>query len=359
MNRGYGNGGYYYIGDFGCGREYRYNGNGGYGGFLYGNSSGNSQNMYDQRMLLADKKTQALRYSYETLGNLLSTAENFAGFPNEKYSKFNITSSYDHQTLKSEFAWELYCFQRARNVFQKKFNCPYQFPKDFPQETILKDINRYIKHTNNKQDIILFNCMINIINGNKVNIDFDKLFEELDKNPNNKIDPIKLKVIIGPLNEILDQQLEEADKGNMSLNLFDDRNINHRNNLKHISESNSHIIKILIGLEGKFTQEQNGNFKIQVQSNTRTIKIDNPRFNSFKNLNYDLYTYNNNSGKIIVLQNKCFIFENDVKKFNSDCFKNIQIYELEDKKYIFGSVTIGNNETIYYGLIEEDNSYMK
>jgi len=218
------------------------------GYFGYG---GSANYMNDQKMLLADKKKQALRYSYETLGNLLSTAENFGGFPNEKYSRYNITTSYDYQNLKSEFAWELHCFQRARNLFQQKFQCPYQFPTDISQETILKDIKKYMKKTKNPQDIILFNCMINIIKGDKVNIDFEKLFEELDKNANDKINPNKLKGIIGPLNEILDQQLEEADKGNMNLNLLDDRNINHRKNLKRISESNSQTIEIIIGFEGK------------------------------------------------------------------------------------------------------------
>ena len=362
--RGYGNGGSSYRGDSRYGGDYTYKGDGGYGGSCYGTSSGNSHNMNEQKMLLADKKKQALRYSYETLGNLLSTAENFAQLPNEKYSKFNITTSYDHQTLKSEFAWELHCFQRARNVFQKKFQCPYQFPNDIPQDTILKDINRYMKNTKNKQDIILFNCMINIIKGEKVNIDFEKLFEELDTNANNKINPIKLRGIIGPLNEILDQQLEEADKGNMDLNLSDDRNIKHRKNLKHISESNSQTIKIIIGFEGKLIQ-QNFEFGIQLNSdNIHTIKIDDPQFNSFSCLKPDLYTYtyNNNKGKIIVLKNtynfyKCYIFENDLKKLNRDCFKTTQYYELEDKKYIFGTVTIGNE--IFYGLTEEDNIDMK
>lgn len=361
--RSYGNGGSYNRGYSGYEGDYTYKRDGGYGGSWYGTSSGNSHNMNEQKMLLADKKKQALRYSYETLGNLLSTAENFAQLSNEKYSKFNITTSYDHQTLKSEFAWELHCFQKARNVFQKKFQCPYQFPNDIPQDTILKDINRYMKNTKNKQDIILFNCMINIIKGEKVNIDFEKLFEELDKNANNKIDPIKLRGIIGPLNEILDQQLEEADKGNMNLNLLDDRNINHRKNLKRISESNSQTIKIIIGFEGKLIQ-QNMGFEILVNSNLLRIKIDNPQFNNFSYLKPDLYTYtyNNNKGKIIVLTlkdnfYKCYIFENDLKKYNSDCFTRKGYYELEDKKYIFGTVTIGN-ETVY-GLTEEDNIDMK
>jgi len=175
------------------------------GGFMAGSKSGygeiygNSNNM---KMLQADKKMQALRYSYETLGNLLSTAENFAGLPNEKYTKYNITTNYDYENLKSEFAWELHCFQKARKIFQDKFQCPYQFPNDTSEDNIIKDINRYMRKAKNKQDIILFNCMINIIKGEKININFDKLFEELDKCANSKINPNKLKDLIGPLNRI-------------------------------------------------------------------------------------------------------------------------------------------------------------
>ena len=338
----------------------------GYGGSSYGISSGNSNNMNNQKMLLADKKKQALRYSYETLGNLLSTAENFAGLSNEKYSQYNITTSYDYQNLKSEFAWELHCFQKARNLFQQKFQCPYPFPTDISQETILKDIKQYMKKTKNPQDIILFNCMINIIKGDKVNIDFEKLFEELDKNANDKINPNKLKGIIGPLNEILDQQLDEADKGNMNLYLLDDRNLKNRKNLKDISESNSQTVQIQIGLEGKIFK-QSGDFKytIHVDSSMRTIKIDNPRFNSFTNdLNPDLYTFDNNKGKIIILSQKednfikCLIFADPPKNISNDCFKMLQYYELEDNNYVLGRVVFGGLES-NYGLIEVDNSNMK
>lgn len=338
----------------------------GYGGSSYGINSGNSNNMNNQKMLLADKKKQALRYSYETLGNLLSTAENFAGLSNEKYSQYNITTSYDYQNLKSEFAWELHCFQKARNLFQQKFQCPYPFPADTSQETILKDIKKYMKKTKNPQDIILFNCMINIIKGDKVNIDFEKLFEELDKNANDKINPNKLKGIIGPLNEILDQQLDEADKGNMNLYLLDDRNLKNRKNLKDISESNSQTLQIQIGLEGKIFK-QSGDFKytIHVGRSMRTIKIDNPRFNNFTNdLNPDLYTFDNNKGKIIILSqkednfNKCLIFADPPKNISDDCFKMLQYYELEDNNYVLGKVEFGNFES-NFGLIEVDNSNMK
>lgn len=364
---GFGYGGSGYKGTGYGGPGYSGSGYGAEYGTGYGGSSGNSHYIQEEKMLLADQKKQALRYSYETLGNLLSTAENFAGLANEKYSKFNITTSYNYENLKSEFAWELHCFQKARQTFQKKFQCPYQFPNDIPQDTILNDINRYMKRTQNKQDIILFNCMINIIKGDKINIDFEKLFEELDKNANSKIDPNKLKGIIGPLNQILDQQLDEADKGNMNLNLFDDKHINNRENLKYISEKNSQTIKIQIGTEGKLMLK-NKEFIFQpIGSRTeKKLKIDEPQFDNIsKDLRPYLYSYNKKKGKIYILQknkneyfHKCFIFDSIAKNLNKDCFEMIESFEFEDKKYYFGMVKFGNIAD-NYGLVEEYNENVK
>ena len=352
---------------------------GGYGGVGYGGSgyggSGYSGSGFgtgtgfggQEKMLLADKKKQALRYSYETLGNLLSTAENFAGLANQKYGSFNITNSYDYENLKSEFAWELHCFQRARQTYQKKFQCPYQFPNDLPPEKIIKDIKTYMEKTTNKNDIILYNCMINIINGDKINIDFEKLFEELDKNSNSKINPNKLRLIIGPLNQILDQQLDEADKGNMNLNLSENNHINNRENLRNITGNNSNILKIEIGNQGKLKNENN-KYYFQPKSgvNKIEIKIDNPQFyNENGELMPSLYTYNNKKGKIYVLQkeknknyNNCFIFDGHSKYYNKDFFEAIEYFEYEDKKYTFGNIKIGNISNTY-GLFEEYNKNMK
>jgi hypothetical protein len=334
---------------------YGYSGSGGGYGSGYGEIHGRPNNM---KMLQADKKMQALRYSYETLGNLLSTAENFAGLPNEKYSKFNITTNYDYENLKSEFAWELHCFQKARKVFQDKFQCPYEFPKDTPEESIIKDINRYMKKAKHNQDIILFNCMINIIKGEKININFDKLFEELDKYSNSKINPNKLKDLIGPLNQILDKQLEEADKGNMNLNLINDNHKHDRDNLKHISQRNSQMIKVQIGTEGNLIENNNEFiFRQNKHENEFKIKIDYPQFNLAKNLNPFLYTFNKNSGKIYVLPKKgnsykCYIFENNnTKSLNKDCFEIKEKIEFDEKIFYFGEVKIDNNKN--YGLIEE------
>ena len=370
-NLGYGGSGY---GGYGYGNSgYKIGGYGGSGysgsgyGTGYGGSSGNYHNIQEEKMLLADQKKQALRYSYETLGNLLSTAENFAGLANEKYSKFNITTDYNHENLKSEFAWELHCFQKARQTFQKKFQCPYQFPDDISQDKIFNDIQRYMKKTQNKQDLILFNCMINIIKGDKININFEKLFEELDKNANSKIDPNKLRGIIGPLNQILDQQLEEADKRNMNLNLFDDKHISNRENLMHSSEINSQTLKIQIGIEGKLFLK-NKEFIFQSGNKTeKKLKIDEPQFvNISKDLQPYLYTFDKNKGKIYTTpKNKnenyynCFIFDCLTKNCNKHCFEMIESFEIEDKKYLFGTVKIGNYANTYYGLIEEYNGNIK
>ena len=325
----------------------------------YGEIYGSSNNM---KMLQADKKMQALRYSYETLGNLLSTAENFAGLPNEKYSKFNITTNYDYENLKSEFAWELHCFQKARKIFQDKFQCPYQFPNDTSEDNIIKDINRYMKKSKNKQDIILFNCMINIIRGEKININFDKLFEELDKCANSKINPNKLKDLIGPLNQILDKQLEEADKGNMDLNLIDDNHKYDRDNLKHISQRNSQTIRVKIAIEGDLKEDKN-EFIFRSFKSTKEIKIkiDNPQFDLTKNLVPLLYTFNKGEGEIYVSPKrgshyKSYIFERNYKLLNKDCFQAKEYIEFDDKKtFIFGKVKIDNNKN--YGLIEENKDF--
>ena len=73
-----------------------------------------------KKQLHVNLQLQSLKYSYETLGNLLSSAENFAGLADEKYEAFNYSSSNDYNSLKSEFAWELECFNLALQTYQKK-----------------------------------------------------------------------------------------------------------------------------------------------------------------------------------------------------------------------------------------------
>ncbi len=135
---------------------------------------------------MIDKQKQSLKYSYETLGNLLSAVENFAGLRGEQYHEYDISSSHNYNGLKGEFAWELECFKLAIDNYQKSYG-PYQFPPDCPKEKILKDIKRYMQKMDNTNDKNLYILMADIINGKKVNMDFQKLYQELDKNANNKI----------------------------------------------------------------------------------------------------------------------------------------------------------------------------
>jgi hypothetical protein len=114
----------------------------------YGNDYGsgyrnNYENSKFSSQLMVDKQKQSLKYSYETLGNLLSAAENFAGLANEKYGSYNYSKTTDYNGLKSEFAWELNCFNLAMETYQKKYG-PYKFPPDCPKERILSDIQIYI-----------------------------------------------------------------------------------------------------------------------------------------------------------------------------------------------------------------------
>ena len=153
-------------------------------------------------------------------------------------------------------------FKKLDKLFKKKFQCPYQFLNDISQEIILNDINRYKKKTQNEKDIIIFNCKINIIKGDKVNINFEELFEELDKNTNCKIDPNRLRPIIGHLNQILDLQLKEADKGSANLYLMGNKHLSNGENLTSASESNSQTLKIQIGTKG-ILMLKNKNFILQ------------------------------------------------------------------------------------------------
>ena len=65
------------------------------------------------------KQKQSLHYTYETLLHLLSTAENFAGLKNEQYEAYNISIATEYKDLKSEFVWELDCFQLAMKTYKK------------------------------------------------------------------------------------------------------------------------------------------------------------------------------------------------------------------------------------------------
>ena len=305
--------------------------------YLYGNF-GNGPNYGNLKQIQSNKKQQALRYSYETLGNLLSSAENFAGEPNVKYRNFNISTSNNYEDLKSEFAWELHCFQLAIKKFQTKFQCKYIFPNDFNIETVKKDIKRYMKKIQNKKDIFLYELMLKLMNLEDINVNFDNLFEELDKNANSKINPEKLRKIIAPLNEILDKNLEEADKGNMDLELLDENNNKNREALREISK-NFKALSFKIGIEGDLKKNQNWfDFNPYKSNNSKKIKIDMPKFDQYGNLDPSLYSYNDHEGFIYIIPQKdknlyhCVDFCEKLKDFNKDLFTEIAYFT--DLKYI-------------------------
>ena len=148
-----------------------------------------------QQNILIDRQKQSLHYSYETLFHLLSAAENFAGERNKQYEAYNISIAKDYRSridfykynkkkpaenedlsnankdykpfenieeLKSEFAWELYCFQLALKTHKQKYD-KYCYPQKLSREKIISDIERYITKVKDEKDKILFYAMRNII----------------------------------------------------------------------------------------------------------------------------------------------------------------------------------------------------
>ena len=220
------------------------------------------------------KQQQSLLYSYETLGNLLSSAENFAGLENEQYSQYNISTTKDHEELKSEFAWELHCFQLAIKKYTKKYGI-YIFPEKCPKEKIIYDCKRYINRTKNEKDKILFYSMINIINGEKVDIDFDKLFEQLDKDySDKKFDPNKLSKLIGPLNYLLNQIEQNAEDGKITFNDNDVKKQKIKEKLKIESENDSILCNVIYGNKGSLHPSTKNNYRFISESGKLDFNIN-------------------------------------------------------------------------------------
>ena len=121
---------------------------------------------------------QSIAYSYNILGNLLSSAENFVGLQNEKYGYYNISKASTQEELKSEFIWELYYFQLSYQKLLLEFDDldDYPFPQEASKEKILSDIKKWSEKIKYIKDIKLYDCMKKIINGKNVHIDFDKYF---------------------------------------------------------------------------------------------------------------------------------------------------------------------------------------
>ena len=270
---------------------------------------------------LIDKQKQAQLYSYETLGNLLSSAENFAGFTNEQYEKYNISTANNHEDLKSEFVWELNCFQMAIKKYKKKYG-EYIFPEKYSKEKIKKDIERYIKNITEENDKVLFYAMIKIIEDEKIDIDFDKLFEELDNNPESKFDPNKLTKLIGPINCILEDIQNNAEIGNMS---FNEDKSKQKEILKTIKDSEEEKISVILGEKGSLYKIKNSKkeYKFINEETKKEKKLIIEEAIDFNKRKQYSGQYEKNSISIYINNKKkdyysCSLFEADKKEYQKE-----------------------------------------
>ena len=286
------------------------------------NQEKNTEKKIAYQQKLVDKQKQALLYSYETLGNLLSSAENFAGYSNEQYEKYNISTAKNHEDLKSEFAWELNCFQMAIKKYKKKYG-EYIFPENYSKEKIINDIKRYIQNTPAEKDNILFYAMINIIKDEKIDIDFDKLFEELDNNPESKFEPNKLKKIIGPLNSILEDIQNNAEKGNMS---FNEDKSKQKEILKNIKDSEPEKISVILGEKGTLfkIKDSKKEYKFINEETQKEKKLIIEKEIDYKNKKLYSGKYKDNPISIYINNIKkkdyysCSLFEEDKKEYQKE-----------------------------------------
>ena len=123
-----------------------------------------------------DEQQKLIGDSYNILGNLLSSAENFAGMPNNQYGYYNISKAKSKEDLREEFAWELHCFQLSLEKLLEKYNYDeYPYPAEAPKEKILGDIKMWKSRITNSQDLLLFDAMKDIINGKKPQINYSAL----------------------------------------------------------------------------------------------------------------------------------------------------------------------------------------
>ena len=85
--------------------------------------------MQMQILIQFDEQQKSILDSYNILGNLLSSAENFAGMPNNQYGYYNISKAKSKEDLREEFAWELHCFQLSLEKLLEKYNYDeYPYP---------------------------------------------------------------------------------------------------------------------------------------------------------------------------------------------------------------------------------------
>lgn len=333
---------------------------GSYPYYPYGSGNANINNCSAQ--ILVDKQKQSLKYSYITLGNLLSAAENFAGFYGEKYGQITVThtKSGDYNSLKSEFAWELECFSKAKEKYEKTYG-PYQFPDDVPKEIILEDIQKYIHNIQNKKDIILYQIMADLIKGKKVSIDFQDLYKECDKNANSKFDPRKLNPIIGPLNQVLDQAEKEAEIGDMNFFNANKSSEKAKEQLRNLPYSHSKKVKVFLGEKGKLILSRNGlYFESDVNKTKQLIEGIEPskiKTKTFYFANQKIIFVS----QVYKTQANCVLFsENNKKNVSENSITKDGNLTLLNELYTYGtySDSKGNKFDIIFKVEEEnENDY--
>jgi hypothetical protein len=295
-----------------------------------------------KKQLHVNLQLQSLKYSYETLGNLLSSAENFAGLADEKYEAFNYSSSNDYNSLKSEFAWELECFNLALQTYQKKYG-PYKFPPDCPKEKILKDIEKYIARTPGVEDKKLYFLMIDIINGKNVKTDFTNLYRETDENADKKFNPKKMVNIIGPVNQILDQHEKDAEEGNMNLFNKNRQTEYSKEQLKNIEKGCEK--EVILGENGKliiaddtlyFQRDIN---KIQLKIDTKEINLKKIKNKTFYSTSYGII-YTNQKYENGPLYSILFSLTSKRPKINENDITIIGKFKTNNSVYEYGIAKI-------------------
>ena len=313
-----------------------------------------------QTLLMKDKQKQSLKYSYETLGNLLSSAENFVGLANENYKDYNYSTAESYNDLKCEFAWELECFKRAIDTFEKKYNVPYKFPPDCPKEKIEEDIKRYMQRCKSAEDKNMFILMHDIINGKKVNVDFTDLYDKLDNNANNKFEPKKMVNAVGPLNKILDMAENEADKGDMNLFNRDKAKEKSKEQLKKAFQSDaSSKMKVMIGEKGK----------IFIKKNLYIFENDFGKQKYFPVTTEFVEGYFHKIDSAIIFINKkfsgyaiCTLFEaKNIKNLKEKDINIIKKFSISNMEYTYGFTFINDKKTDILlekkEIIDENENY--
>ena len=301
-----------------------------------------------QQNVLIDRQKQSLHYSYETLFHLLSAAENFAGERNKQYEAYNISIAKSKEELKSEFAWELYCFQLALKTHKQKYD-KYCYPQKLSREKIISDIERYITKVKDEKDKILFYAMRNIILEKKIDIDFDKLFDELDKYSQKEFNPQKLVNLIGPLNGILDKIGKNAENPNSDYIIRKSRSKSTEKLIEESTKNESICELVYLGKSGNLIKD--------IGSNEYFFKYD-----IYPSEFYKITIFNciNSSRKlyhcILPLQNQdAYLYFNEIKNnydrtscilFNKNEYTNVpsDYITIIDMQNRFGYIK--NNEPI-------------